>query len=227
MDMGLTFMFDVDRFNVNDDLTGTYLRFGGNRLSGNEVYNIVSNVFEQMVADSNIEENYENFSTLSSYLNRLPCAASLPSRELSLLKEVFAEHEIGKIPIEHINIIKKLHQTHRLGIISDIWSNSDRFYRELEETGIRDFFDTIVFSSDIGIIKPFPKIFSKAFEAFDTDVSKVVYIGDSLRRDVAGARNFGISSIWIGNELTIESDIVERPDFIIADLQDILIDKVY
>ncbi len=37
LDMGLTFMFDVDRFNVSDDLTGTYLRLGGNRLSGSDI----------------------------------------------------------------------------------------------------------------------------------------------------------------------------------------------
>lgn len=37
LDMGLTFMFDVDRFNVSDDLTGTYLRLVGNRLRGSDI----------------------------------------------------------------------------------------------------------------------------------------------------------------------------------------------
>ena len=83
-------------------------------------------------------------------------------------------------------------------------------------------FEVVIFSSDIGIIKPSPKIFSKAIEELDTDISEVVYIGDSLRRDVEGAKNFGMSAIWIKDEQKMNSNLNVQPDFIINDLQDML-----
>jgi HAD superfamily hydrolase (TIGR01509 family) len=221
LDMGETFMFDVDRFDPDDDLAGTYKRLGGRLLSDRKVRKMLSAVFEQLVADSHKEERYENFPSLAEYLKWLSPSTSLPAAELALLEDVFTLHEIGTIPDEYADTIKKLHQTHQLGIISDIWAKSDSFYRGLEEAGIRDLFKVIVFSSDIGIIKPSPKIFSAAMEKLGTDISKVVYIGDSLRRDIAGARNFGMSAIWIGNEHLTESKYA-IPDHTISDLKDLL-----
>jgi len=222
LDMGETFMFDADRFDHNDDLVGTYKRVGGNLLSDKELNEILFALFNRFVEDSHKEELYENFPSLAEYLKMFPLSASLPATELALLEDVFTQHEIGTIPNEYADTIKKLHQTHQLGIISDIWAKSDSFYRRLEEAGIRGLFNAIIFSSDIGIIKPSPKIFSAAMEKFGTDISKVVYIGDSLRRDIAGAGNFGMSSIWIGKEHPAEGSEFARPDHIVSDLRDLL-----
>ena len=152
---------------------------------------------------------------------KLEYVTSLPEDELSILEEVFTEHEIGVIPDEYADTLRELAKTHRLGIISDIWAPSDCFYRKLKETGIKDLFDVVVFSSDVGVIKPSGKIFAKAIEGFDVDVSKVAYVGDSFRRDVAGAINFGISAIWIQGDQTLDNDDVE-PDLIVNDLRDLL-----
>ncbi len=78
----------------------------------------------------------------------------------------------------------------------------------------------IVFSSDIGIIKPSGRIFAKAMEGFDVGVSKVVYIGDSFRRDVTGARNIGMSAVWIRHGQVLEECNI-CPDLIINDLRDL------
>jgi len=222
LDMGETFMFDVDRFDRDDDMAGTYKRLGGRLLDDGDVNKMMSVVFNQLVADSHKEELYENFSGLPEYIKKFAPSASLPAADLALLEKVFTLHEIGSIPVEYADTIKMLHQTHQLGIISDIWAKSATFYRRLEEAGIRDLFNVIVFSSDIGIIKPSPKIFSVAMEKLNTDISKVVYIGDSLRRDITGARNFGMSAIWIGDENLTEINEHTRPDHIVSDLRDLL-----
>jgi len=221
LDMGQTFMFNVDRFDMDDGLGQTYSRLGGRLLSGSQAYQILSAVFEQMMADSKIEGNYENFASVSGYLKKHQDTLSLPAEELSILEKVFTEHEVGVIPDEYVNVLRKLCNTHKLGIISDIWSESARFYCELEKMGVKDMFNVIVFSSDIGVIKPSGKIFAKAMKGFDVDVSKVAYIGDSLRRDVAGAKNFGISAIWIQQDQALDCDGV-KPDLIVNDLCDLL-----
>ena len=55
------------------------------------------------------------------------------------------------------------------------------------------------------------------------DVSKAVYIGDSLRRDVAGAKRLGMVAVWIQQDQVSEKDISVRPVLIISDLQDVLL----
>ena len=222
LDMGNTFMFDCDLFGFEDGLGETYAEFGGKLLSDSQVHEILSTVFKQMLAYGKVEANYESVKSVYHYIERVESAASLPPDELALLEKVFTEHEIGSIPDEYADIIRELSKTHRLGIISDIWAPSERFFRELEDTGIKELFEVIVFSSDVGVIKPSSKIFAKAMEGLDVDMSKVVYIGDSFRRDVAGAKNFGISAIWIQQGQSINFDDV-KPDLVVNDLCDLLI----
>lgn len=223
LDMGCTFMFNVDRFDEDDDFGAMYCRAGGNRLQGEEVFEILSAIFHQMIADSKRPEKYDNFSSVVTYLKRHPKSAQLPADEIAILEKVFSEHEAGTVPEAYANALRQLHRTHRLGIVSDIWSHSERFHQELARVSIRELFEAIVFSSDIGIIKPSSKIFQKALETFGVDVSRVVYIGDSLRRDIAGAKSLGMEAIWIQQNQVSEKDIPVKPDLIISDLQDVLL----
>ncbi len=222
LDMGRTFMFDADRFEVSDNPGRTYRQFGGSRLDDAEVHQILSGLVEEMVVNEREPAHYENHPSVLYDLKNCPQTCSLPPSELALLEKVFAEHEIGTIPASHIEHLRQLRRTHPLGIVSDIWSRSERFFLEFERLGIRELFDVIVFSSDVGAMKPSAKLFAKAMEAFDVDVSKAVYIGDRLIKDVAGAKNFGMSAIWIRQEDSSQDDMIVEPDLIVNDLSDVL-----
>jgi phosphoglycolate phosphatase-like HAD superfamily hydrolase len=222
LDMGRTFMFDSDRFELSDSPGRTYRQFGGRRFDDVEVHRILSTLVEEMVVNEREPAHYENHPSLLYYLKKSPQTCSLPPSELALLEKVFTEHEIGTIPASHIEHLRQLRRTHPLGIVSDIWSGSERFLLEFERLGIRDLFDVIVFSSDVGAMKPSAKMFAKAMEAFDVDASKAVYIGDRLIKDVAGAKNFGMSAIWIRQEDACQEDMVVEPDLIVNDLSDVL-----
>lgn len=54
------------------------------------------------------------------------------------------------------------------------------------------------------------------------DPSKIVFVGDSLRRDIAGAKSVGLSAVWIGMGLGEFDDSHARPDWVIRDLRDFL-----
>ena len=222
LDMGRTFMFEVDRFGEHNDLGATYRRVGGERLSDRQVYQILCGIFQQMIADSQKPENYEIFPSVISYIQEHPESSSLPADEIRILEEVFFQHEKGTVPDEYVSTLRQLHSRHRLGIISDIWSRSELFYQELDRLDIRGLFEVIVFSSEVGIIKPSPRIFQMALKALAVEVSKVVYIGDSLRRDIAGAKNVGIAAIWIQQDQVLDHDGVE-PDLVVNDLSEVLV----
>lgn len=223
LDMGRTFMFGVDRFGKNDDLGATYRRVGGDRFSDQQVHQILCDIFQQMIADSQKPENYEIFPSVIAYLQRHPESSSLPADEISILEEVFFQHEKGTVPDDYISTLRQLHSKHRLGIISDVWSRSELFYQELDRLGIRGLFEVIIFSSEIGIIKPSPRIFQKALEALAIEVSKVVYIGDSLRRDIAGAQSIGMATVWIQPDQIEQESLAIKPDLIVNDLCDVLV----
>lgn len=54
------------------------------------------------------------------------------------------------------------------------------------------------------------------------EISRVVYIGDSLGRDITAAKGLGMAAIWINRDNTPAREISVKPDIIISDLQDVL-----
>lgn len=61
--------------------------------------------------------------------------------------------------------------------------------------GIRDLFDHLLTSDEVGIEKPNPEIFAKASELFGRPISDIIYVGDDPVRDVYGAHQAGIQAI--------------------------------
>ena len=222
LDMGYTFMFDVDRFSDTENYGTTYYRLGGTLLSSRQVQEIISTVFDTMLSNYCDPNYYECFPSILSYLNTTAIAKKLPKEEIQLLEQVFAIHELSTIPETHAAVLHQLRATHRLGIVSNIWSRSDLYLQEFERTGIRDLFDVIIFSSDHGQIKPSPYLFNKAIEAFGVKQEKIVFVGDSLERDINGALSAGLSTIWINTESSHVNQSFLKPDLVIQDLQDLI-----
>ena len=222
LDVSHTFMFNVDRFSDTEDYGATYRQIGGNLLSDGEVRRTISALFNNMLADYENSSCYNSFPTVFSYLRSMSELKDFSADEIRLLAQVFAMHEVGTISATHVKVLHRLHETHRLGIVSNIWSSNDLYLREFERVGIRNLFDVIIFSSDHSCIKPSPYIFAKAIEVFDVDRSTIVFVGDSLKHDIAGAKAAGLSSVWINADVSEINQGIPVPEFIIKDLQDLI-----
>ncbi|MFC1716502.1 HAD family hydrolase [Candidatus Poribacteria bacterium] len=222
LDMGLTFMFNSDRFSDSEDYGATYRRVGGDLLNGEEVRRIISTLFDRMMSDYENPALYDYYPSVLSHLQTIPETRQLPEKEIKLLERVFEMHEVGDIPATHAEALYQLRETHRLGVVSNIWSTSEIHLQEFERAGIRHLFDVIIFSSDHGCIKPSRYLFDRAMEAFEVDRSRMVFVGDSLDRDIAGAKSVGLSAIWIDAEASEVRKRTPRPDLVIQDLWDLL-----
>ena len=64
-------------------------------------------------------------------------------------------------------------------------------------TGLDPLFNAVAVSGEYGIGKPLPEIFHRLLGELGVTPSEAVMVGNSLERDIAGARNAGIRSIWI------------------------------
>lgn len=114
----------------------------------------------------------------------------------------------------------------RQGIISNIISTS--FVPHiLREYGIHRAMECVVMSSEAGCRKPDPRIFQIAMEQLGVCAEETAYVGDTISRDVLGARNAGLRlMIQIHNPVIAHRDAhlnkdAHLPDHYIYELNEI------
>lgn len=117
-------------------------------------------------------------------------------------------------------------QNLRMGIISNIISAS--FVPHiLKEYGIEKYMDCVVLSSEALCRKPCAAIFNIALRELHLEPDEVAYVGDTLSRDVLGARNAKLATvIQIRNPAIAHRDAkyVNRgiePDYLIDELTEV------
>jgi putative hydrolase of the HAD superfamily len=93
------------------------------------------------------------------------------------------------------SVLDDLARDHRLALVTNGAPDVQR--QKLAGTTLAPRFGAIVISAELGIAKPDRRIFEHALRAVGADREGSVMIGDSLSRDIAGARNAGMRSIWI------------------------------
>ena len=87
---------------------------------------------------------------------------------------------------------------YKLGIIANQkLGTSER----LESWELRQYFDIIVASAEIGYAKPDPRIFEKALELAGCTAQECVMVGDRLDNDMHPAKAVGMTTVWIKNGL--------------------------
>ncbi|MEK6978269.1 MAG: HAD-IA family hydrolase, partial [Candidatus Hydrothermarchaeota archaeon] len=65
--------------------------------------------------------------------------------------------------------------------------------------------------------KPYPEIFRRALELKNAGIAEAVMVGDTLRSDIRGARELGITSILVTQGSTLDLG-GERPDLVVRDV---------
>lgn len=222
LDMMGTFMFGGDRFAEGEDYTSTYRVLGGGGLGGAQVCAVMGEVFPRMNDDYANPSLQEDFAPSLSYVEGVLKEFGFARGEAAMLDRVFAAHETGRTPETHARVLRRLRETHRLGVVSNLWCPGAPCLAEFRRAGVADLFEAVVFSSDYGINKPSPRLYRIALERLGVHESEVVFVGDDLARDIGGAKAVGMSAVWIGDG-SVE-DIAEsaRPDLVIKDLGDLL-----
>lgn len=105
------------------------------------------------------------------------------------------EYWAGIWDIEFLDYCRILESKYKLGILSDAESTA----RERAKPWIHEsLFDVIVFSSEVGVCKPNPKIFQRALEQFRVEAYETLFI-DDRERNVHGAKALGLHAIHYKN----------------------------
>ncbi|WP_019988172.1 HAD family hydrolase [Rudanella lutea] len=192
-----TLMFGGNRFSADEDYAYTYAQLGGHLYSDEFVQSLIQAVYERMRADYNHPGCYTNFPAASVYIRQLLTEQQASAADADRLAQVFALHELGHIPDGHVATLDALSQTHRLGLVSNLWAGADLFRRVFREVGIHHLFEVLVFSSDHACIKPSPRLFRVALDQLAVEPRRILFVGDDADRDVAAARALGMGTVWV------------------------------
>ena len=118
------------------------------------------------------------------------------SRKLSEVtgRTVTLEEIDGSATLDHqvIGILKSVKKRYKTALISNAPS---AFLREiLEEDDLAKYFDEIVISSEVGMVKPSPEIFKHTLKLLKIEPSEAIFIDDNESHTQAAAK-LGIQSI--------------------------------
>lgn len=91
-----------------------------------------------------------------------------------------------------VSLTRKLKKQYKIALLSN--AQSETVLEILDEHKIRDLFDVIVVSSDIGIIKPDRNIFEHTISKLGCNIQESIFIDDSAINTQA-AEKYGLRSI--------------------------------
>ncbi len=95
-----------------------------------------------------------------------------------------------------VSLLDSLKGKAKLGIITNGFTALQQI--RLERTGLRDYFDVLVISEEVGVPKPDPRIFDYALElAGNPDRTRVLMVGDTAESDIRGGMNAGLATCWL------------------------------
>lgn len=127
----------------------------------------------------------------------------------------------GTVLIEGaFEMIEYLKEKYSISIITN--GLADVQYSRINNSFLKNAFDHIFISEEIGYPKPMREIFEHVLRVLgNPQKEEVLIIGDSFRSDIIGGINFGIKTCWV-NPKHIENESGLKPDYEIRQLKDIL-----
>ncbi|NQV07537.1 noncanonical pyrimidine nucleotidase, YjjG family [bacterium] len=93
------------------------------------------------------------------------------------------------------DVLEQLSSVATLALVTNGLSDVQR--ARIERLRLEPYFDAIVISGEVGVVKPGPEIFDLTFGALgDPPKETVLMVGDSLTSDIAGGAGYGIDTCW-------------------------------
>jgi putative hydrolase of the HAD superfamily len=113
--------------------------------------------------------------------------------------------ELAKIDPTMIEFMAELKKSYKLGLLTN---SSDNTRKYIEQAELDKLFDEMVFSHEVGMIKPDRKIYEYALKKLAVKPEQVVFIDDKPE-NVAAAKKLGIRGIIFKSTKKLKQDFLE------------------
>lgn len=231
---------------ITFDLWNTLI---ANRSYGNQRYNFLIDFMHKQSYEVSLDELKEKYNRVLEKHRKTEKKFGIRHFQLEdRLKELFSSLKLDITPkllknlivdLEDILMINPpplmdgvketldiLSSNFKLGVISDTGITPGRVLRKvLEKHGILDYFQTAVFSNEIGYLKPSNVMFETALKNLGIKPENAIHIGDLLETDIKGAKDAGMKAIWISyNKIPLDNYSETRitPDFTISHIKEMI-----
>jgi len=125
-----------------------------------------------------------------------------------------------EFPESHRAVLEALRPHYRLAVVSN-FDHGPTVEMALDSHGIRQRFEVVVVSADVGWRKPRPEIFAETLRRLALQPDEVIFVGDTPEVDVVGAQAAGIDVIWIDHGTKRLPPGTPAPTFTVSALADI------
>ena len=100
-------------------------------------------------------------------------------------------------PFEGIYTVLEKYKS-KICLVTDLTAHIQ--HRKIKKLKLEQYCKHVVTSEEAGIEKPHPHPFKLALQKMQLEASEVCMIGDSFKKDIVGATNLNIQSIWINHD---------------------------
>lgn len=159
---------------------------------------------------------------LESMVASLPFAVS--ESQLEKLIDIRNDRMKKALTEIHPDIMSTLQQLKQNGAKLCLISNADLIDKKYWGISpLKNLFDNVVFSCDVGIVKPDKAIYQLAMERMNTTACKCFFVGDGGSNELAGAKSCGITTV-LTEFLTVKDSntrekILKSADYVISDFK--------
>jgi len=121
-------------------------------------------------------------------------------------------------------MLGRLKRTYRLGVASN-YPGGRSIRASMDKVGLTEYFDAVLVSGDLGLIKPHPLVFETIAKQLDAKPEEILFVGDNWLADIQGAKRAGMHAA-----LTTQWERAEKfepqpgdidPDLTVAALTDL------
>jgi putative hydrolase of the HAD superfamily len=158
---------------------------------------------EQIRLQKQTLREYDMFERLARILGALGFKISPGSRIIRQTLNDYFESYVKHVRIEKktIPILKSLHLYHKLGLVTN-FAYPPCIHTIIEKFNLKQFFDVVVVSGEVGWVKPSPKIFHTALSKLGLKAYQVVFVGDDHETDIKGAKGVGMKTVFLSRGKT-------------------------
>ena len=126
----------------------------------------------------------------------------LPGQEVDefrrSVRDAMGQIDFGRVALP--GAIDLLDYLKAKGYILAVISNNDgRTEEKCDEVSIREYFDIILDSTNLDLIKPDSRIFEHALKELGLSSREAIHVGDMYGADVMGGMNAGLDVIWLNH----------------------------
>ena len=119
-----------------------------------------------------------------------------------------------------VELLKRLRARNlKLGIVTNGFSETHREKIALLQIG--DYFDAIFIADEVGMVKPDPMLFAHACTRLKSSPSVSAMVGDRYDRDIRGALEAGLYTVWINRDDASLPEGARSPDRIVASVSEV------